>query len=135
MPLNPAVPVSVTPHPDIYPGLSGPLKVPDDKWSSFGLNVPDAATLAYIYNQGRLDAAAFVKAHKLASPSAINAALDATTIQAITKQEQAQGSKGQQQQKQPQQQQPPPQQQQKQQGPAKPGSRIAEEAGSKPRGL
>jgi hypothetical protein len=78
------VPVASTPQPDIFPGLSGALKVPAAQWQSWGLNIPDNATLEYIFNQGRADAAAFVGARKLANAAAVQAALEATTVKALT---------------------------------------------------
>jgi hypothetical protein len=81
LPFNPVrIP---SPTPDIFPGLSGPLKVSAQKWASFAANIPDDETLTYIFNTGRADAAAFVRAKGLASAAAVDAALAATTPQAL----------------------------------------------------
>lgn len=86
LPLDPAPVNPISPiRPDIYPGLSGPIKFTDAQWASFALNVADDTTLQYIYDQGRRDAAAFVGTQKLASTTAIQAALTATTSTKIVR--------------------------------------------------
>jgi hypothetical protein len=65
---------------DIYPGLSGPLEVQPHVWNTFALALPDAATLQYIFDIGRRDAAHWVGMQQLATPERIVAALQATTV-------------------------------------------------------
>ncbi len=78
LPLNPAMvlPKSI----DIYPGLSGPLMVQPELWNSFALSIPDQATLQYIYDTGRRDAAHWVTSQQLATPERAAAALQATAV-------------------------------------------------------
>lgn len=78
LPLNPDMifPSSV----DIYPGLSGPLMVLPEVWNSFALSIPDHATLQYLYDTGRRDAAHWAATQQLAPPERITAALLATTV-------------------------------------------------------
>jgi hypothetical protein len=81
IPLNPeALPV---PSPDIYPGLSGPLNVTAQLWNSYGLVIPDNSTLLYLYNQGRQDAAAWVRQHDLAKQQQVLKALQSTEVPAV----------------------------------------------------
>lgn len=56
LPLNPEV-IPAPATPDIYPGLSSPLNVTGQQWNNWAFVIPDNATLLYIYNQGRRDAA------------------------------------------------------------------------------
>ncbi|KAF6261671.1 hypothetical protein COO60DRAFT_1699722 [Scenedesmus sp. NREL 46B-D3] len=82
LPLNPeALPVPA--NPDIYPGLSGPLNVTAQLWNSYGLVIPDNSTLMYVYNQGRQDAAAWVRQHRLAQPSQVLQSLQSTEVPAV----------------------------------------------------
>lgn len=82
LPLNP-VRVASSSKPDVYPGLSGPLKFTPAQWLSFVLKVADDATLEYMYHQGRADAAAFVQRNKLASPAAIQKVLNTMPIKGM----------------------------------------------------
>lgn len=76
IPLNPqALPA---PQPDIYPGLSGPLSVPAEEWNSYGLSIPDNATLRFIYNQGRQDAVAWASKAGFGEPAKLQAVLRST---------------------------------------------------------
>ena len=80
LPLNPdiIVPSSV----DIYPGLSGPLLVPPHVWNNYALDIPDDATLHYIYDVGRRDAAYWAAQHlqQQVKPVQILEALHATIV-------------------------------------------------------
>jgi len=78
LPLNPDMvfPSSV----DIYPGLSGPLTMLPEVWNSFALSIPDHATLQYLYDTGRRDAAHWAATQQLAPPDRITAALQATSV-------------------------------------------------------
>lgn len=71
-----------TPKPDIYPGLSKPLPVNATTWSSYALNIPDAATLRSIFDIGRQDAAAWAMKQGLASLAAADKALNMTQVKA-----------------------------------------------------
>jgi len=77
-PLNPVL----QPQPsrvDIYPGLSGALRMSNDAWNSYTLKAPDSGMLQYMYDQGRKDAAAYVSANIPSKAAQANRALQATT--------------------------------------------------------
>lgn len=76
-PLNPVV----EPQPsrvDIYPGLSGPLPVGSSEWNSYTLRAPDNNMLQTMYDQGRQDAAAYVRDNIPSRESQVSGALQAT---------------------------------------------------------
>eukprot|EP00882_Tetradesmus_deserticola_P001342 GHRQ01001453.1.p1 GENE.GHRQ01001453.1~~GHRQ01001453.1.p1 ORF type:complete len:362 (+),score=85.62 GHRQ01001453.1:231-1316(+) len=81
LPLNPQT-VPAPAHLDIYPGLSGRLNVTAQLWNTYGLVIPDNSTLVYLYNQGRQDAAAWVRQHGLAQPAQVLQALQSTQVPA-----------------------------------------------------
>jgi len=60
-PLNPVLQTQPA-RVDIYPGLSGPLAISSATWNNYVLTAPDNATLQYMYDLGRADAAAWVTA-------------------------------------------------------------------------
>lgn len=78
LPLNPDIvnPTSV----DIYPGLAGELLVPPQVWNSYGLEIPDDATLQFIYDTGRRDAAHWVSLQQILPTADIIHALHATSV-------------------------------------------------------
>eukprot|EP00878_Enallax_costatus_P001397 GHUV01001547.1.p1 GENE.GHUV01001547.1~~GHUV01001547.1.p1 ORF type:complete len:339 (+),score=33.22 GHUV01001547.1:221-1237(+) len=79
LPLDPKV--LPTPKPDIYPGLSGPLRFPPEVWNSYGLLIPDNTTLLYLHNQGRKDAAFWAKKSGLVTQQQVDRVMAATEIQ------------------------------------------------------
>lgn len=78
LPLNPT-PARQGSH-DIFPGLSGRLLVPARTWNSYSLSIPDDATLQYIYDVGRMDAAYWAVSSQLASPQQAVQALVGTQL-------------------------------------------------------
>jgi hypothetical protein len=76
-PLNPVV----EPQPsrvDIYPGLSGPLPVSGSEWNQYVQRAPDNDMLQSMYDQGRQDAAAYVRDNIPSRAGRVSAALSAT---------------------------------------------------------
>lgn len=78
LPLNP----STLPDPkaDIYPGLAKPLPVNATEWGSWGLRIPDNATLKMVYDTGREDAAFWASREGLATAANATKALQATAV-------------------------------------------------------
>jgi hypothetical protein len=66
--------------PDIHPGLSGPLLLPARAWNSYSLSIPADATLKYLYDVGRMDAAYWAVGSGLGSPQQAIEALSDTVI-------------------------------------------------------
>eukprot|EP00879_Flechtneria_rotunda_P012288 GHRR01012834.1.p1 GENE.GHRR01012834.1~~GHRR01012834.1.p1 ORF type:complete len:332 (-),score=78.65 GHRR01012834.1:553-1548(-) len=79
LPLNPDT-MPLPGPPDVYPGLSGPLTMPVEVWNTYGMRVPDNATLLYIYDQGRQDATAWAMKSGLATRAETQQALVSATM-------------------------------------------------------
>lgn len=63
---------------DIYPGLSGPLPVGSSERDSYVTKAPDSRMLQIMYDQGRNDAAAYVRATMPSKAGSVSSALQAT---------------------------------------------------------
>lgn len=76
-PLNPQLQPQPS-HVDIYPGLSGGLSISAEGWNSYVLQAPDNDMLQYLYDQGRRDAAAYVRTAFPGSTAEADAVLEST---------------------------------------------------------